>query len=276
MAYAATAIQVMIASPGDVATERQIVREVIAEWNALHSRERAIALMPVGWETHTSPELGGRAQELINERLLAHTDLLVGIFWTRVGSPTGKAISGSVEEIERHMDQGKPVMLYFSDVPVRAGSYDNAQYEALLQFKAWAMEHGLVEHFDSAEEFRSKFSRHLPTALIENPYLRAQGSPPTTVEVTPAPAPSLRPEAVKLLKAAAQDDGRILVLEWLNGSNIQAGHIAFGDGNRREYARWKASLDQLVQWELVEPRGYEGEVFEVTDAGYAYVETLAA
>lgn len=35
MSYIATAFNVMIASPGDVASERAIVRDVVYEWNAV-------------------------------------------------------------------------------------------------------------------------------------------------------------------------------------------------------------------------------------------------
>ena len=50
MSYMALAVKVMIASPGDVAKERQLIRDVIHEWNAIHAEDRKIVLMPVGWE----------------------------------------------------------------------------------------------------------------------------------------------------------------------------------------------------------------------------------
>jgi hypothetical protein len=40
MSYNATIFKVMIASPGDVSMERGIVRDVLAEWNAIHSEGR--------------------------------------------------------------------------------------------------------------------------------------------------------------------------------------------------------------------------------------------
>ena len=66
MAYTATVIPVMIASPGDVAEERQVIREMIHEWNDINSARSKVMLTPIGWETHTSPELGVRPQKLIN------------------------------------------------------------------------------------------------------------------------------------------------------------------------------------------------------------------
>ncbi|MFH0808929.1 MAG: DUF4062 domain-containing protein, partial [Pseudomonadota bacterium] len=89
MSYDARVFSVMIASPGDVEDERKIVADVIYEWNAVHSRNRKIVLLPVGWESHSSPEMGGRPQEIINRQVLDKCDLLVGVFWTRLGTETG-------------------------------------------------------------------------------------------------------------------------------------------------------------------------------------------
>lgn len=47
MPYSANVYRVMIASPSDVAKERQIIREVIHEWNSVHSEDRGIVLMPL-------------------------------------------------------------------------------------------------------------------------------------------------------------------------------------------------------------------------------------
>lgn len=124
----------MVASPSDVPQERVIVRDVIAEWNAVHAEDRRTILMPLGWETHATPEMGDRPQAIINGQLLKKADLLIAIFWTRIGSPTGAAKSGTVEEIEEHIGAGKPAMIYFSSAPVRPDSIDEKQYSALREF----------------------------------------------------------------------------------------------------------------------------------------------
>jgi hypothetical protein len=134
MAYPATVIPIMLASPGDVCRERETAREVIHDWNYVHSSTTKIILMPIGWETHSSPELSGRPQLLINDRVLKDCDLLLGIFWTRLGTPTGDAASGTVEEIQRHLEKGKPVMIYFSTAPVAPQTLDQAQFNALGSF----------------------------------------------------------------------------------------------------------------------------------------------
>ena len=108
MSYQATVYTVMIASPSDVPQERIVIREVLAEWNAVHSANKGAVLLPVSWESHAAPDTGARPQEIINRQLLDDCDLLVAVFWTRLGSPTGKASSGTVEEIEEHVAKENP------------------------------------------------------------------------------------------------------------------------------------------------------------------------
>lgn len=135
MPYQATVLPVMIASPGDVFEEREIIREAVHTWTYIHSLTKKIILTPVGWETHSSPELGEPAQELINKRVLKDCDILIGVFWTRLGSPTGKSVSGTAEEIEEHHAAGKPALIYFSSKPAAPESINPDQYKALQEFK---------------------------------------------------------------------------------------------------------------------------------------------
>src|ERR1700676_2960313 len=119
MSYEATVYNVFIASPSDVETERAIAREVIYEWNAVHAETERTILQPIGWETHSFPDMGDRAQGIINRQILEKCDILVAIFWYRLGTATGVAESGTIEEIERHLKENRPAMIYFSsrDVP---------------------------------------------------------------------------------------------------------------------------------------------------------------
>lgn len=151
MAYTATVIPVMIASPGDVFEEREIVRAAIHDWNDVNAATSKVMLAPVGWDTHASPELGSRPQELINSRLLKNCDLLIGVFWTRLGTPSGEADSGTVEEIEKHVAAGKPAMIYFSSRPVAPESIDQVQYAKLSEFRERCkrVETGVRVHFRS-------------------------------------------------------------------------------------------------------------------------------
>lgn len=165
MPFDARVLQVLIASPGDVAAERDLMAQVIHEWNAVYARERNVVLMPLRWETDTYPVYGTPPQTAIDEQIVTHADLAVGIFWTRLGTRTEVAESGTVEEIDRIGEENKPVLLYFSRVPVDPEALDLKQYGRLSAFKKRVYPRGLVESYTSLEEFKDKVSRQLAAAV---------------------------------------------------------------------------------------------------------------
>lgn len=165
MAYEAKVFRVLIASPSDVVEEREIAVKTIQEWNDLNSSERQIVLLPLRWETHTAPEYGKRPQEVINRQIVDHCDLLIGIFWTRIGSPTGIQDSGTLEEIDRVAASGKPVMLYFSKALKNPDDIDTEQLTKLREFKKKTYPKALVENYSGQVEFRDKLAKHIDMQL---------------------------------------------------------------------------------------------------------------
>ncbi|MFH1634318.1 MAG: hypothetical protein ABIG63_09970 [Chloroflexota bacterium] len=161
MVYNAKIFKALIASPGDVQEERKIVEDVIHEWNAIYSENRGIIILPVKWETHSSPELGDRPQAIINRDVVDDCDFLIGVFWTRIGSPTGVAESGTIEEIQRMASSGKIIMLYFSKAKVELDKVDLDQYQRLRAFRQQISSEGLVESYGTLTEFRNKLSNQL-------------------------------------------------------------------------------------------------------------------
>jgi hypothetical protein len=276
MSYEAIVINVMIACPSDVATERQVVKDVVQEWNSINSEDKKIILMPLSWDTHSSPKMGERAQEIINKQVLEHCDLLVAIFWTRLGSPTGDARSGTVEEIEKHLNSGKPTMIYFSSVPVRLDSVDDKQYKVLQEFKQECEQKGLIETYESISEFRDKFARQLAQTIIR--YFAVEREVPANdVQAKETNfIPTLRDEAKQLLIEASLDSrGTILKIASGSGLHISTHNTQFVEkGNARSEAKWKSALEQLINQGLIEDRGYKGEVFVLTDEGYRVADFL--
>lgn len=273
MSYTASIFKVMIASPGDVNAERGIVREILSEWNVIHSEKSKIVLLPVGWETHSTPEMGASPQSIINRTVLKECDLLVGIFWTRVGTATEDYISGTVEEIERHFNAGKPTMLYFSSAPVMPDSVDPDQYRRLKEFKDDCKSRGLLESYADLQDFRSKFSRQIQLKINQNPYFALSSSYEATQELASGPVVTLSQEAQELLRSAASGDGSIMHLKFLGGEQIQAGRRAFvEDSNPRSAATWEGALQELVGKRFVQALGYKGEMFKVTREGYEFFD----
>lgn len=159
--------RILLASPGDVADERAIAREEIYRWNSLHAVDTKTVLLPVGWETDATPDLQARGQAIINRQLVDTSDLLIGIFWTRLGTPTPEAESGTVEEIERFVSEGKRCIIYFSDKAVQPSSIDQQQYESLKKYRKELNPRGLTGFFNDANEFREKVFRHITAAIQE-------------------------------------------------------------------------------------------------------------
>lgn len=165
MSFSSQVFRVLIASPSDVKEERELAVRTIQEWNDLNAAERQLVLFPLRWETHSAPEYGKRPQEIINRQIVDQCDLLIGIFWTRVGSPTGVADSGTIEEIERVATEGKPVMLYFSQAKQDPDKLDLEQLEKLREFKKKTFPKALVETYADVIEFKEKLSKQIEIQL---------------------------------------------------------------------------------------------------------------
>ena len=276
MSYQATVFKVMIASPGDVSAERKVIREVIAEWNNVNADVRRTVLLAIGWETHSAPEMGDRAQAIINKRILADCDLLVGVFWTRLGTATGDYASGTVEEIEEHLRAGKPAMLYFSNQPVEQGSVDQGQYQRLLEFRSSCQSRGLLEFYSDLSEFREKLYRQLQITLNSHEYFTTAAISEVLPLAATPPSVSLSKEGAVLLTEAAAADGQIIYLHMLDGPLVQVGQENYaGDGDARSQARWEGAVDELEHLGLIAAQGSKREIFKVTRDGFDVADQIA-
>lgn len=201
MPRVATVYDIFIASPGDVAEEREIAVKVIHKWNDLHSLARAIMLRPVRYEKNSRPTTKYEGQEAVNRQCLDFSDLVVGIFGNRLGTPTSKAESGTAEEIDRHVAAGKEAIIFFSDRPVprRLTAEEKEQLEKLNAYQdAWRNKAN-IGSFGSKREFESEFDKAL--TLYMN-------------SITSLLAPSLQPQEnplseyeLEILKYAFQRSG---------------------------------------------------------------------
>jgi hypothetical protein len=159
--------RVLIASPSDLAEERQAATEVVYEWNAQHATAESVVLLPVKWETHAVPQSGVRPQEAINRQLVRCSNILVGMFWTKIGTNTGVAESGTVEEIDQFVASGRPTLLYFSTRPIDPNKIDLMQHRKLRSFKSATHKKALVGSFNTVAELRQTLLRDLVRQVRE-------------------------------------------------------------------------------------------------------------
>lgn len=155
MSFPATALHILIASPSDVPEARDAVKNAIHSWNSRHAAARNIVLIPWLWESSSVPLLGDHPQSIINEQGVDEADIVIALFGSRIGSPTREAVSGTVEEIDRAVNSGKPVHPYFSTARL-PHDIDTSQLDGLRQFKQEISERGLLGEFADASELESK------------------------------------------------------------------------------------------------------------------------
>ena len=236
MSRTAAVYDVLIASPSDVKAERLTVQEVIQAWNSTHSADSGAVLLPVTWETHATPTLGDRPQAILNKQIVENADILVGIFWTRLGTPTGQAESGSVEEIEEFLAKGKPVLLYFSSVPVIPDSVDPEQYRKLKEFKESIRNQGLVFDFQSILELRDMLYRHLNKTVHDLQSKKPEQPPPASGgRVGPRHGPSQPEPPSRALDSSIRAPG--------SSHQMSALMQAYDSFARRLEVEWKSERD---------------------------------
>ena len=263
----------MIASPSDVPAERTVIEMEIHRWNYTHSVVRALMLQPVRWETQGAPRMGASAQEILNEDLLVDSDILVGIFGTKIGTPTKDFVSGTVEEIKRHVATGKLAMVYFSKIPVDPNKVDQAQWAALQQFKQECQTGGLYAEFESLDDLTKKFGDHLALQLNSARFRWLTPSPAETA-FSSGEVVVLTDAEERLLITASADEGQILVSSTFDGYSVTAAGINFAGDSARTVAACKRSLKRLVNAEYLSQEN--DQLYQLTDEGFAKADLLAA
>ncbi len=157
---------ILIASPSDTGAEREIVAECIREWSSAHSSHSAITCHDLRWEIDVTPSFGERGQQVINDQLVDRADILIGIFKSRLGKPTGAAQSGTVEEIERFVAANKPVMLYFSTGSVPR-DHDPEQLALVKSYEQSISGKAIYKPFSDEHDLRRKVSRDLSATMAK-------------------------------------------------------------------------------------------------------------
>lgn len=154
-------LKVFVASPDDVAEERNTLAKLLADINdvlAYLTPEKGLSLELVRYETHSYPDIGA-PQEVINREIPVDYDIFVGIMWKRAGTPTATAPSGTIEEFNRACERRKQgslprIMFYFCDQPIPVPTATELQQLAeVVKFRSQLASQGLTAAYPSHAEF---------------------------------------------------------------------------------------------------------------------------
>jgi anti-sigma regulatory factor (Ser/Thr protein kinase) len=163
-------VRVFVASPGDTEEERNRLETVVAELNRGIAAEHDLTLELVRWETHTRPGMGSDAQAVINRQLPA-VDVVIAVFWKRLGTPTPRADSGTAEELQAAIEQwqaeGKiEILTYFNQSPYTPRQEELDQVERLFSFRKALESRGLFAwDYDGVPDFEAQVRQHLTAAI---------------------------------------------------------------------------------------------------------------
>ncbi|GIU24278.1 hypothetical protein L2719_06465 [Shewanella schlegeliana] len=168
MARSETVISVFVASPGDVADERSALETIISELNRTWSKTLNLRLELIRWETDIHPSFGAYPQDVINKQVADDYDVFIALFWSKVGTPTAVAESGTIEEFQRAYEKHKAspnsidIMVYFKDQAIPPSKMDFEQLQKLQSLKKQLGEKGgLYWDFESTEDFENMVRGHL-------------------------------------------------------------------------------------------------------------------
>ena len=195
MPVSITTYRVFIATPGGLAAERELFRNVVRSYNESEATPRGVQFAAIGWED-TLPGRG-RPQGVINSDL-EDCDYCIVVLWDRWGSAPserGPHSSGTEEEFDVAMrcaaDESRPmrdVVVFFKSVDERQLSDPGPQLTRVLDFrKRLEQERQLLfDTFGDSETLAEKLRRLLGRWLRQHELSRSG-----TAASLPMPAAAL-------------------------------------------------------------------------------------
>ena len=127
--------------------------------------------------------------------------------------------------------------------------------EVIANIEDEATKQKIMSQIDSIRQERDRLSEQLKNQAIDD-------------------INNISKEAVELIKAASESDNGTIINIKSSDRSIQAGNQSFGSDNSRNFAKYDAALNELLNKNLVKALGVKGEVFELTNIGWQLADAL--
>jgi hypothetical protein len=163
-------IRVVLVSPSDVQAEWTCVGRAIEEVDRVRARPSGYRLELYHWKTDAYPGWHREGpQGLIDPVLqIDNCDILIGIFWKRIGTVTQDGTTGTEHEVlkafKASKQHGRPrLMIYFSETPYFPKSKEETEQQSkVLDFKdRLSREQVLSWPYKGKTEFERQLRGHL-------------------------------------------------------------------------------------------------------------------
>ena len=198
-------LKLVIASPGDVGKERNLVERVVEELNHNSAKDRGLRLEISRWETDSCPGFHADGPQGIVDDVLDIEGawVLVGIFWTRFGTPTPDGKTGTEHEIDKAIEawnqNGEPQpMIFFRTEAVKLkGAAARRQWAQVGDYQEKiADEKGLYWEYETPPEFERELRKTLQNYLRRKYPIATDKQPETAT--SPAPSAFLQTYRTRL------------------------------------------------------------------------------
>lgn len=156
-------LRIVVASPGDVQAEWDVMPVLVGEFNGGIAAEHGFRLELFRWDTDAHPRFHPEdAQGQIDTAFhIEECDLLIGVFWKRFGVPVKDTESETEQEFLRAYEaweqQGHPrIWVYFKQEAFNPQSKEETdQWGEVLEFKQSLPPKGLWWQYSDTAEFKT-------------------------------------------------------------------------------------------------------------------------
>lgn len=163
MSRKVTTFDVLMSCPDDIVQKGYLntIEASVQLFNATVGDSNGVSIQTKHWSKNSFPESGGKPQDLLNHQIVDNCDATIALFGSRFGTPTDRFGSGTEEEIERMIESGKQVFMYFVEEPVDPASVDPEQLKRVQDFKKKYQEQGIFSVVKSKEQLEGELRTHL-------------------------------------------------------------------------------------------------------------------
>jgi len=170
--------RIFLASPSGLDDYRRAARDQFEQIRTDVASRCGIDVDAIGWED-ISPGFG-RPQSVINPKLDT-CNVLVGILGKQLGTPTGVAASGFVEEYDRMAARARTgedvaIWVYLLPLPDEALADPGEKLKAVLEFRERLFDEALVKLVRNIDDFGGQLYRDLNSLVLDADERRRQRS----------------------------------------------------------------------------------------------------
>ncbi|TVL44662.1 hypothetical protein [Brachyspira hyodysenteriae] len=153
--------KLLISCPSDIENEINIIKNAIQNFNKTLGDAKNIKIETLYWKDDVVPQMGEDGQSIINNQIVKEADAIIAIFGEKLGSPTPRYESGTIEEIEEMLKAKKQVFLYFSNKPIDRRIRDSEEFYKIEKFKEKYGSKGIYAEYKDDDDFKEKVNMYI-------------------------------------------------------------------------------------------------------------------